>query len=404
VIRPARPRDGASPARFAGAGLLAALLLAGAAWGQQVHPAVAQQAAIGPPPGPWPMTRGDGARTGRIHALPTALDPLWKAQLPGGLDFPVIATDHGTWIAATAGGLLLEIDAAGQEISRRPLAAPPAQAPLLTSGGDVAVITLGSECVVHDASGALRYRAPLPARSRDLRAMPLPSAGGGLVIAAGATLLHLGPDGRTLARGQLPEVAVGALVAQGDAVLATLENGSVYRWKAPDAPRLLGSFGGVLTSPAALSGRFLVAAVDSRRLVFLDVGTGSVAAAVPGAVVFEGPVAVGGGGEVWVTTGAGALVALGTDGKEIERRALARGAQGDLTALPLLVAPGGQGAFVRASGEVGLWAKGSVRLADQRACGEPVGLSGDGDHLVVACRDGAVVAFGKSSSASKNTP
>jgi hypothetical protein len=33
-----------------------------------------------------------------------------------------------------------------------------------------------------------------------------------------------------------------------------------------------------------------------------------------------------------------------------------------------------------------------------------VGLSGDGDHLVVACRDGAVVAFGKSSSASKNTP
>jgi hypothetical protein len=350
------------------------------------------------------MARGDGPRTGRVASLPAALDPLWKSQLPGGLDFPVIATGRGTWMAATAGGLLIELDAAGQELSRRPLAAPPAQAPVLTSGGDVVVVTLGSECVTHDAAGALRYRVPLPARSQNLRAMPLPSSGGGVVVAAGSTLLQLGPDGRILARGALPEVAVGALVAQGDAVLVTVESGAVYRWVSPEAPRLLGALGGAPSSPAALAGRFLVAVVEGKRLVFFDVGAGGVAATVPSAVGLEGPVAVGVGGEVWVTTGGGALLALSTEGKELERRALTRGSQGDLTALPLIVGPAGQGAFVRATGEVGLWTRGAVRLADQRACGEPVGFSGDGERLLVACRDGAVVAYGKNSAGSKAAP
>lgn len=345
---------------------------------------------------PHPVLRGDNQRTGRAPGFPAGLDPLWKFQIKGGVDLPAVAAG-GVVVVASAAGQLVNLDAAsGKELRRVALPGAPALGPLLTPRGDRVVITAGGEALGYTSSGGLRFRRSLPARPRDLRAAPLALASGGVVVAAGTALLWLDGEGRLQEQAQLPEAPVGALVESPQGVLAVTTGGRVFRWAPPEPPTQVGGLGGSPTSTAALAGRSLVASVDGSRVVFFDLFAGAVGVTVSSSAALVGPPSVGVGGEIWVTTAGGLLLALSPEGRELERASiLGGGTEWDGAGDVMLVAEGGKVAFARPSGEVAVWSREGEISSEQRACGDPIGLISDGDRLIVTCRDGTVAAFGK---------
>jgi hypothetical protein len=303
-------------------------------------------------------------------------------------------------IAASVAGQLVSLDlATGKETQRTALPAPPVQGPLLTSRGDRVVLTAAGECVGVAPSGEIRFRRPLPARPRDLRVAPLAPAVGGVILAAGAALLWLDGEGRVQERVQLPEAPVGALVESPRGTLAVTALGKVFRWAPPGSPTLVGSLGGAPAASPALVNAALVVPVDRTRLVFFDLGAGAVGVTVSAASSLEGPPTVGQGGEVWVATQGGLLLAVSPEGNELARVSLLGGSGGEMGSAAFeatLVAEGRKVAFFRPSGELVVWSKqGGEVSSDQRVCGDPIGLLSDGERLVVTCRDGTVAAFGK---------
>src|SRR5690606_1851281 len=105
---------------------------------------------------------------------------------------------------------------------------------------------------------------------------PLALDDGGLVAAVGRSLVELAADGGVRARVELPDRAVGALLAGPEGTLVTTESGAVLTWRPPGAPRGLGSLGGLPRHGAVLEGaRTLLAVVDGRGLVALDLPTGT---------------------------------------------------------------------------------------------------------------------------------
>lgn len=376
----------------------ALLLLGGAsvALADAVRPGAGATLEVGAAPGPCPMFRGDGRRTGRAPGFPAELVLLWKTQLQGGLDFPAVAGADAL-VAATAGGQLVSLDlATGKVLQKTTLPGAPTQGPVLTGRNDRVVLVSSGECVGVSPAGVVRFKTPIPAKPRDIRAAPLALSSGGVLLAAGPFLLRLDGDGQLVERARLPEVASGALLEAPGGILATSDAGKVYRWRSPSPPALVGSLGGALSHPAALSGKWLVGPVDGQKLVFFDLAAGVPGAIVSSSLTFEGPVAVGPSGEAWVTASAGLLLAISPEGRELERVALQGAGSSDFSqAPPALSAPDGRVAFVRSSGDVGVWSKGGLLLSEQRACTDPLGVLSDGERVIVSCRDGTVAAFGK---------
>ncbi len=346
-------------------------------------------------PGPAPVWRGDGRRTGRATGAPKALSVLWKVSVGDGLDVAP-AVDTRSVVAATTSGAVVSLDrSSGRETARAQLPAPVAQSLSLTARGDRIAVTAGGDVMALTASGRVRYRRVLPARANELTTVPLLTAGGGVLLAMGASLLLLDADGDVVDQATLPEATTGALVeGPSGGALAVTETGRVYRWSPPASPALLGSLGGAPTMPAALAGRSLVSVVEGRRLVFFDVGAGAAGVVVTAASTIEAPASVGAGGEVWLTT-AGGMTAVDATGAEVEKATLAIG---DSLAVPPLALPERRVALVRASGEVVIWSHEGVTTSEGRVCTDPVGLAADAAQVIVSCRDGAVVALGSSGS------
>lgn len=370
------------------------LLAAALAHADAVRPGAAATVALAHPPGQCPVARCDNQRTGRVPGFPAELSPLWKIQISGGLDLSAVLAGGAVVVASSSA--VVSLDAAtGKELARAALPAAPLHGPLVTTRGDRVVITQSGECVATTPAGAIRYRRPLSARARDIQAAPLPAAAGGVLVSAGTSLLLLDGDGRISDSAALPEAPTGALVEGPSGVLAVTAGGKVYRWRPPEAPSLLGSLGGSLSATPALAGRSLATIVDGHRLVFFDLSAGAPGASVSLTAMIEGPPSVGVGGEVWVTTSGGVLLAFNAEGREQERAApQGAGSDGTTTAAPL-VAEGGKVALARPSGEIGVWSRAGEVSTEQRACAEPLGLLSDGERMIVSCRDGTVAAFGR---------
>jgi len=299
----------------------------------------------------------------------------------------------------------------------------------------------------------VRFTTPLGVRGRDTDVAPLALTDGGLVVAAGATLLELDRDGAIRARtaleskpGSLDSRVSGALLrgpssdGKGSSsafsgTLFTTESGSVFLWRPPGSPRKLGSFGGIPRRGAMLADpRTLVAVVDNRRVVALDLLTGTThvrASGVPGAAfdspatlapsdVAQGPLASAGTGLALVTAQTGLLLGLDAAGNEKVRISLEKLPSLALVGLtgaastapsgasffgpiefkpspPLVVDPQGRIAFARSSGRVGVVGPdGAVSLAGERVCLTPVAVLPAGDRrMLLACRDGGLWLYGE---------
>jgi hypothetical protein len=309
---------------------------------------------------------------------------------------------------------------------------------VLLSSGMVAVVTSLGELVGISPSGSIRYTTALGASTasgaRDGGVSPLALDDGGLAVASGRTLLELSADGSIRARAQLDDAAVGALIPSSEGTLVTTSSGAVYSFKPPGVPRKLGSFGGSVRKGASRAdARTLFAVVDNRRIVALDIPTGTTHTRASAGLLlggFDGPVAVGPGGTAVTGAFAGVILSIDSSGNEKLRISIdptsllnpdagAVATSGPMSppypgapsspynpaspfgaidmrpSPPVLVDSDGRIAFVRANGKAGVVSPdGNMTLLSDRVCGKPVAVQPAGaKKIVLTCEEGTVVMY-----------
>lgn len=413
-----------------------------------IDPSLPRVVVVGAPRGAAPSERIDAARTGRTRTrLPQQPIELWRRHITGGIELlPLVDTEDNILIALTVPEAI-KLGPDGKEIWRVRLgAASPVVPPVLTSDGTMVVLTAAGLAWGISPNGAVRFTTLLGVRGRDIETTPLPLNDGGLVVASGPALIELDRDGVVRARtalevkpGSVDSRVTGALLAApagnvslAGATLFTTETGSVYSFRPPGTPHKLGTFGGFPRKGAVLAdARTLLAVVDNRRVVALDLPTGTthVRASATPLSFFDGPVTLGPGGRgglALVALQSGLLLGLDATGNEKLRVALEKppalapgalgpgagagagtgGAGGSIgffgpielkPSPPLIVDPAGSVGFARANGRVGVVGpEGNVALANERACSAPIGVVPAGDkRMLLTCRDGGVWLYGE---------
>jgi hypothetical protein len=249
-------------------------------------------------------------------------------------------------------------------------------------------------------------------------------------VAAGNVLVEIDSDGVVRARTALDERAApgeraaGAVIEgpgpAGGALITTL-SGYVYRFRPPAQPRRIGSFGGATPRGAALADdRTLLAIVDSKRLVALDLPTGTAHVRTSG-LAFDGPPAVSAPDDTTSTripalamvgTQLGMLLGVDAMGNERTHAQLDKlpvlppgslSLSGSFVQVelkpspPVVVDALGRVAFVRFNGRAGVVAPdGHVEIASERVCAAPVAVLPGGERrMLVACHDGGLWMYGE---------
>ena len=405
-----------------------------------IDPSMPRVVVVGPPRGEAPSERLDPHRTGRSRSrLPATPVELWRRHVSGTIDVPpLVDADGNVLVALTNPPELVKLAPDAHELWRARLGvAGAALAPTLLGDGTIAVIAATGTAWGFTPGGVVRFSTPLGIARRDADTIPLALADGGLLVAAGNVVIELDADGIVRARGALEdrslmapmaltaagaaggtERAVGAVVDSPGGPLVTTATGGVYRFRPPAAPRKIGSFGGTPSRGAMLADdRTLVAVVDGRRVVALDLPTGTTHVRA-GGVLFDAPPVLGPGGLLLVTTQLGMLVGLDALGNEklhlmLDKIAppgvgvgvggtfLGGAGGGELKPSPsLVIDPGGRVAFLRANGRVGVVtlaeAPGHVEIAAEKVCPGPVSLVPAGEkRMLIACRDGGLWMYGE---------
>ncbi|MEZ4301792.1 MAG: hypothetical protein R3B70_43055 [Polyangiaceae bacterium] len=425
----------------------AALPLVSMALADALDPNLPHTVVVGTPKGAAPSDRVDSRRTGRSKTkLPAKPREVWKRTLPSGTSYSPLVDGQGNLTFALTTSLVVRWSPEGKEVWRVQLPAAASSAvtvaapPVLLSSGTVAVVTSLGELVGISPSGSIRYTTALgvstSAGMRDGGVGPLALDDGGLAVASGRTLLELSADGSVRARAQLDDVAVGALLPGPEGTLVTTASGAVYSFKPPGSPRKVGTFGGAVRKGAVRGDdRTLYAVVDNRRIVALDIPTGTThTRATAGLLLggFDAPVAVGPGGTAVTAAYAGLVLSFDSSGGEKLRVSIDPslslgtpdagapasstsplspppypGGPGggfglgtfptvDLRPSPAVLVDGdGRIAFVRAGGRAGLISPdGSVHILSERICNRPGSLQPAGaKKLLVTCEEGTVLLY-----------
>ncbi|MEP7119605.1 MAG: hypothetical protein ABJE95_01800 [Byssovorax sp.] len=420
-----------------------ALSLASPARADVIDPSMPRTLVVGAPRGDAPSERLDAQRTGRSPSLfPAAPLHRWEHHITGGIELTPVVDEHDNVLVVGTAPDVIKLDSEGKEVWRLRFGTSAAVvAPVLTSDGTLVIVTAAGQAVGVTPAGALRFVTPLGVRGRDADTVPLALDDGGVIVAAGGTLVEIDRDGVVRARtaleirpGSADSRVTGALV-QGPAreALFTTESGSVFAWRPPLAPRKLGNLGGFPKRGAVVTGpRTLTAIVDSRRIVDFDLPTGvtHVRGSTGSGAMIDGPVTLAPDGLLLAATQTGLLLGVDGAGNETVRIALEKppiappvapgptpgsvnifggtvgGSPGaGFFGAPVEIKPSpapiidreGRIAFVRATGRAGVVSpRGVVTLASERVCGSPLAaLPAGPKRLLIACRDGGLWLYGE---------
>lgn len=424
-----------------------ALPIVSVALADALDPSIPHTVVVGAPKGAAPAERVDPERSGKSKTkLPANPKESWKRTLPSGTTFAPLIDGSGNLTFALTTSIIVRWSSEGKEQWRVQLpsatgsAVTVAAPPVLLSSGMIAVVTSLGELVGISSSGSIRYTTALgvstSAGARDGGVSPLALEDGGLAIASGRTLLTLSADGSVRARAQLDDSAVGALIPGPDGTLVTTTSGAVYSFKPPAGPRKVGTFGGSVRKGASRADeRTLLAVVDSRRIVALDIPTGTTHARANAGLLlggFDAPLAVGPGGTAVTGAYAGLILSVDASGNEKVRVSVDPSSGGSVVTAPtsspmspppypgsgspfglnpfaaidmrpsppVVVDADGRIAFVRANGRAGVVSPdGNMTLVSDRVCGRPVSLQPAGTKkFVVTCEEGTVVMYSEGSS------
>ncbi|MBK8254340.1 MAG: PQQ-like beta-propeller repeat protein [Polyangiaceae bacterium] len=428
------------------ASVAACVPLASFALADALDPNMPHTVSVGAPKGAAASDRVDSKRTGLSKTkLPSQPKEVFRRALPSGTSYAPLIDDQGRLTFALTTSLVVRWSSEGKELWRVQLPASTgssvtvAAPPVILANGNIAVVTSLGELVMISPTGTIRSTTALGVSTstgvREGGVTPLALDNGGIAIAANRTLIELSADGSVRARATLDEAAAGALLPGPEGTLVTTASGTVYSFKPPGAPRKVGSFGGALRKGAVRADdRTLLAVVDNRRIVALDIPTGSTHTRASAGLLlggFDGPVAVGKGGTAVTGAYAGLILAFDSTGAEKTRISVDPSSGfglpdggapasstspmapppypggpgfGVLSAFPtvdmrpspaVLVDADGRIAFARASGRVGIVSpEGNMTLLGERVCNRPGSLQPAGNKkLLVTCDEGTVVLF-----------
>lgn len=374
---------------------------------------------VGPPRGLAPSERIDGPRSGRTSTLlPNEPVELWRRPVAGALELaPVLDADGNAYVALTVPEVV-KVNPDGEEVWRvRTGTGGTTAPPILTSDGTLVVVTSAGTAWGVTPSGAVRFQTAIGVRGRDASQSPLALDDGGFVAAAGREIIAVDRDGAVVSRAALDDRIASPPIAHADGVLVATERGDVFVYRAPSAPRRLGSFGGSPRGGMVLADeRTLLAVVEGRRLVALDIKTATTDVRSGGLdpdTQLDAPVTVTQAGVQLATSYDGLLLGFDLRGDEVLRVALEKqaslpGADAGAASTffggvelrpspPLVVDGAGRIAFARRGGKVGVVTPdGRVMVASDRLCGTPISLSPAGPgRVLVACRDGTLFLLGE---------
>lgn len=404
MTRPAW-RRALAPALCAAAGVMATRT----ATTQALDPTVAQEIRVGSPQGFAPLFRLDAARSGRTrYALPAQPAVLWRQRITGSIDLPAAVDERGGIVVAGASGIVQLSKSGVIEWSR---SEPAVSGPVLTTRGERVVLTSNGELLYFTRSGELVRRLQLASAPVRTDAPLLPLEDGGLLVAAGGDVSRLTAGGSVRHSARFNDEVRALLQAPAGLVIAT-ELGDVHGWSPPQPPRKLGSFGGRVSSGAALAGgRRLIASVEQTRLVELDLVTRArrTRVSVPG-LLFQGTPVLTATQETRILSFEGTLLGHDANGQETARVPLTAGAASPDRrpathfggAPPLLVDGRGACAFALPNAEIGLvTAAGDVRTIREASCLDPVSLVPAGpQRVLLACRSGQLMLIGEAARSS----
>jgi hypothetical protein len=394
----------------------ASLLPLGDADAQRVDPRRASTFVVGPPGGPAPMHRVDARRSGAAReALPGGpLSLAWRKSVGTSTDSPALALTGGTLAVVTTRGDVVFIDEDGQEQSRVTVGAGSVGPAAVTSNGTVVFATSTGDAIgVTQASPRPRFVTRIGGE-RNLRAAPIATDDGGVVLATATDLVVLDSEGNVRSRVTLPEAPGAPLVASGARVLSISVLGTVYAWTPGREVHRVGSFGAPVDGGAALAApSTLVGVIEGNHVVALDLARGDrQTRAVAPQGLYLGPPALRPGGSIallGLVPTRGFLAVLDASGKETFRAPISTFTSPPLPdgGPPPLVAPPHVGplvdargaiAFAAPGGQVGVVAPdGAVDTLGELVCsksGRSAGIAGltpaGPGAFVVTCEGGAV--------------
>lgn len=374
--------------------------------------------------------RVDPARSGRARAgLPERPTVAWRRSLGGPLEAPPVVSADGR-IALVVGGAaeVHLLSSAGEDLGAVALDAPAAEAaPAFLADGTLVVLTATGQVAFVGRDREVRRRVALGLRAVDAQG-PTPTPSGGVVIAAGRSLIELDGEARVVASAVLEEpvaspVAIARAIGGGHEALLTTSRGDLLALRSPFAPRRVTGLGGGAPGGVAIADDGAAWASVAGSIVRVERRGGAVpwrANAASGVYASARPPTLGIDGSVAFVGVDASLVVLAPSGEVRHRVALdratatmpARGAAPSPTrpivadeGPPLLIDGEGRVAFARPSGRVGVVSStGLVAIASERLCSTPIGLAPSGPSaFVVACAEGVVIAIGEAGAGEPST-
>jgi hypothetical protein len=248
---------------------------------QRVEPERPATLIVGRSNAPSPAERVDGARRGLSPTLlpEGTLSVAWRRSVGPSIEHAPLVTEGGAIVVFTGRGDLLELDPDGTERRRIGVGVGPLGPGAILADGTIVTMTTAGEAVGIQR-GTVRFRTHIGDRGAQVKVAPLALDDGGVIVAGasgsagspgGSEMAALDADGRVRARATVVASIAWPLVATKAGVAAIATDGVVFLWTPGQSPVPKGTFGGALDGgAAALDPHTLVAVVDARRLVALD--------------------------------------------------------------------------------------------------------------------------------------
>jgi hypothetical protein len=332
----------------------------------------------------------DEQRSGSARSsLPSRPITTWRVRLPGApVGMPAVDGD-GRVFVATSRGRTVQLGPRGALEWERAVAGDVAISPAIGNDGTRYVLTTTATIAAWSPEGDPVFERALSSTAHPTANL-LPLTDGTLLVAVGRDVLQVDRGGEQRALATIPEDILETFTARGR-WLAVTRPGTVFAWSQTQAPVPIGSFLGRPTRASVLDD-FIVATVEGRRVVALDLRTGSTRTLLDGpppaalARLRDGVAIVGMDGT---------LMALGIDGRPTGGATLWPTAPLQPTrvieSLVALSDAAGRIAVAEPSRGVALFdpESAAVQWVSPAPCPRPSAIApGAGRSIIVLCEDG----------------
>lgn len=344
--------------------------------------------------------------------LPRSAKVAFRLRVATSLTHPPIVTRERTIVLAHADPMLAEYDGRGRLLwAARLGASPAATGPFVFADGTRAVVTEGGELIGFSARGRAVRRERLPLGALGPGLLLEGTTDGGLLLSQGQRLIRLDALGTVVSdtrlkfelRALLTGVALASPSVAPLTPLLVSAGGSVLELAWDGRASFRARFSGAVSDAVRLDARRVLAVLDERRLVELDIteGTESTRLEAPD-LELSSLLAVNRSGEVRVLSSGDLLLAFDARGAERFRVPLAPpGASSSAKgASELLLDRAGTALVVGGGfGTVTVGADGQSTRLEGASCPEPLRPAWFSfASVLIACRSGVLLKLDRSGS------